>query len=615
MQLRLEPFFATRARRQVLVLLPLLLLLPCAAVAQKLGTGKGFKAAEYYDVPAEGQMRSLLEAARVQPLPEKVFQLSEMTLQSFATNGTRELTIKAPHCLYNAETKLASSPGPLRVVTADGKFWIEGEGFRFEQATSSLSISNRVHTFIDSDVLNSASETNGKGGAPSKNSPIEIRSGKFDYSAQTGAGLYQRDVEVSGTNRMSLRSQKLAFKLPVKERQLQRIDAEKDVAVDYTGLHATGQEMTYSADSGVVVMSGNPAWRNEQGEGRGDRLTIDRTNRVFRADGNAWVRMPSHTLSLSSLFLEQAKAASGKSPVSTNQFVEIASTYHEFHTNWAEFGQNVMATERVDGKTRATMSCELLSVSYSGSNQLNNLVAEQNFILQETTNSLRGGRAVFDGTNDVLTVTERPSWVSGARSGKGEVIRVYTRTNEMLVRGNASMRLPAQELARAADPRTVGGGKLTNETTNAWAEVFSGEYTMGEQGVQFRGGVYATHPQMNWASEVLTVHSSPGGQVDQLTGETGVAFDLLDNKGQKIHGIGDKAVYTYRVSSGVTNDLLELTGNPAVLQTATSTNRNNTIVFDRANNTVRNIGNYSISTAVKSTGTNALVLPNPKPKK
>src|SRR5204862_2217947 len=128
-----------------------------------------------------------------------------------------------------------------------------------------------------------------------------------------------------------------------------------------------------------------------------------------------------------------------------------------------------------------------------------------------------------------------------------------------------------------------------------------------------RGGVYASHPQMNWACETLTVHlPAEGGQVDQITAETGVAFDLLDNKGQPVHGIGDKAVYSFDVTDGKTNDLLVLTGRPASLQTATSTNRVNTIVYDRGSNVLRNLGNFTISTTVKGTDTNALMLPKTK---
>jgi lipopolysaccharide export system protein LptA len=260
------------------------------------------------------------------------------------------------------------------------------------------------------------------------------------------------------------------------------------------------------------------------------------------------------------------------------------------------------------------MTCGRMNVMYAGTNQVERLVAWNEVIIKNDTNMLRGGHAVFEGTNSVLEMTEKPAWANGLREGKGNVIRVNTSTNEMLVHGNASMRLPANELARAADPRSASTNKPPAKTgTNQWAEVFSEEYTLRPQTAQFRGGVYASHPQMNWASETLTVTLPPeGGQVDHIVAEQSVVFDLLDDKGQKLHGTGDKTVYSYTVSGGTTNDLLELTGAPGVLQSTNGTTRNKIIIFDRLNHLLKTPGDYSISGVVPSQGSNALVLPKPK---
>ncbi|HEY5909425.1 MAG TPA: LptA/OstA family protein [Verrucomicrobiae bacterium] len=580
------------------------------------GIQKGFKAAQFFGPPRDTQMQSLLQAERVQPVSERVFLLTGLTLQTFRETGDPELLIKAPQCLYDADAKSASSPGALRVTTADGKFSIEGEGFFLRQTNSSLVISNRVLTLIDPELLNSP-EAKGRAQTPKPGSPgIEIRADRFEYTGQTGGGLYERNVRVAGTNDVSLTSDRLAFQLPFKERQLQALQAQGNVVADRGGVHATGQSAVYSPDTGLIRLTGDPAWRSELREGRGDLLIIDRTNRVFRAEGNAWVRMPAQGLSLSAL-LSSSNSVAAPASKATNQFVEIASGYHEFRTNQAVFGEHVALSERMGNQPRGTLTCGLMNVTYTGSNQLDTLVAQQEVVLREGTNRLSGGKAVFTGRDGVLQLTESPAWSSGQRSGTGELIRVDTRTNEMLVQGKALMRLPASELAQAADPRAVPGA--ASPAANAavqWAEVRSAEYTLSPQQAQFRGGVEVTHPKMNWSSGTLTVQlPASGGQVESIVAERSVVFDLLDDKGQKVRGTGDQVVYTYEVTGTTTNDQVVLIGAPAVLEGKDGTTRNKTIVLDRANHKLITRGDYQITSQIKGLGTNALVLPNSKLRK
>ncbi len=579
------------------------------------GVQKGFKAAEFFGPPNETRMQSLLKAETVQPYSDKLFLLSGLTLQTYRESGEAELLVKAPQCLYNQDAKSASSAGPLRVTTADGKFSIEGEGFSLLQTNSSLVISNRVWTVIDPDLLNPQTNSPPRRANQTAGSGIEIRASHFQYSGENGIGVYQRKVRVTGSNDMSLTCEKLSFELPFKERQLKNLNAEQEVVVDHAGVHATAQRALYSTLNGLIRMQGNPAWRNELREGRGDELVIDRTNKIFRAEGHAWVSMPAQGLSISSL-VAPSNSVPANGTGGTNQFVEVASDFHEFRTNRASFGERVLVTERVANQPRGTMSCGHMEVTYTGSNQLQTLVADRSVVIQDQTNQLSGARAIYTGTNGVLELTGNPSWVSGERSGKGDLISVNTRTNEMLVRGYASMRLPAGELSRAANlkspnSRTNAPAQNTTAKTNEWAEVESREYTLAADGAQFRGNVRVTHPRMTWASETLDVDlPKTGGQVETMLAQRQVAFELVDDKGQKIRGRGDQAVYNYSVSPAGTNDVVQLVGSPAVLETEHGTNRNKIIILDRVKQQIITPGDYKIATTLKAARTNAFVLPN-----
>jgi hypothetical protein len=122
---------------------------------------------------------------------------------------------------------------------------------------------------------------------------------------------------------------------------------------------------------------------------------------------------------------------------------------------------------------------------------------------------------------------------------------------------------------------------------------------------------------MNWVCESLTVESIPGGKV--LTAEQGVVFDLIDEHGQKIHGTGNKAIYTNSITGSVTNDLLTLFGTPAKHAVLTMTNGttfdNPLIIFDRTSGKISGPGSeFRITGTNAVANTNLFLSPRQKPK-
>ena len=91
--------------------------------------------------------------------------------------------------------------------------------------------------------------------------------------------------------------------------------------------------------------------------------------------------------------------------------------------------------------------------------------------------------------------------------------------------------------------------------------------------------------------------------------EGSVAFDLSSENGQKIHGTGQKAVYTYNVTAAGTNDLIELTGNPILTLTNGTSFHNDPIVMDRANGKLRAPGRYIIHGVGDMGATNVVLAP------
>jgi lipopolysaccharide export system protein LptA len=513
----------------------------------------------------------------------------------------------------------------MHAQSADDKFSIEGEGFLWNQTNSSLFISNGVHTVVQSELLTAPADRQAAN-KPESASPLDIFSDKFEYTSTSGKAIYRNHAHVNGTN-LDLVGSILTLDLPQaapgKPAELKSILIETNVVLNYTNysgtnataLRATGQHAFYAATTGWLRVTGQPAWTAEGRAGRGDELLLDRTNKIFNANGHAWLELPGQSLGAG--LLTRSNTAP-KAPADTNRVVDIFSDSYELRTNWGVFRDNVHVSEKLGELERGKMTCSWMTVSFAGTNELQQLVALTNVVIEQDTNRFTAGKAVYTGTNSLLELTENPTWHSGPRSGKGNLIRVRTEPDEMYVKGNASVRLPAEELGEPLAPDSGAPNKpRAKNATRQFADVFCEDYTLRQDSAVFRGGVYASHTNMNWVCESLTVESIPGGKV--LTAEQGVVFDLIDEHGQKIHGTGNKAIYTNSITGSVTNDLLTLFGTPAKHAVLTMTNGttfdNPLIIFDRTSGKISGPGSeFRITGTNAVANTNLFLSPRQKPK-
>ena len=122
------------------------------AMAEKItNTGKDFNAVlQYHNPPNETQPKSTLSGAEAEFQSGGLILIHGLKLQSFATNARVEMSIESPQCVFDTAQNTASSAGHLEARSGDGRIFIEGEGFLFQQTNSHLIISNRVHTVIRS---------------------------------------------------------------------------------------------------------------------------------------------------------------------------------------------------------------------------------------------------------------------------------------------------------------------------------------------------------------------------------------------------------------------------------------------------------------------------------
>lgn len=254
------------------------------------------------------------------------------------------------------------------------------------------------------------------------------------------------------------------------------------------------------------------------------------------------------------------------------------------------------------------MSCQTMTVTFTGSNQLQGIVAERGVIIEREDRRLTADKAVYSATsatNGLLELTGSPAWQAAGREGRGKLIVVAGEQQEMQVLGNASMKLPAAELG-AFGTHATGTPRLNpaKTSTNGFAEITSEEYTLRPDHASFRGGVHVIHTNMNWACETLTAQlPAEGGSIDRLVAEQRVTFDGHDAQGQPARGTGDKAVYARELAGAATNETIRLTGNPARLETTDGVVRNGLIIWNLARNSISTPGPYSIHMLARNTNT------------
>ena len=609
---------------------------------QGLKSGQGIKFTEYYPT-RQTQLKSVLECARAQPQPNGRYLVTDAKWRSFRENGEGEMTVAAPECVYDSARRLISSSGRLHVQAAEGKFSIEGEGFLFQQTNSTLWVSNRVHTILHPELLSrpaTATNSNTAGRKPNPAaeaaSGMDIFSDQFTYCDASGQGVYEGNVKITGTNLTSTEGKltivltaperKLkthtAEPLGAPERKLKTLTAEHKVAVDYlTTAHervqAAGEWAFYSADTDLVQMTGQPTWRVGQRDGSGDELIFDRTNNIFRANGHASLKLPAQSLGSSGL-LSRTNTAARTPTTLTNQSVAILCDNYELRTNLAVFREQVRVCERLGDQLQGQMTCSLLTLTFTGTNELHKMVAEHQVIIEQKDRNFTAEKAEFTGTNSLLELTGDPHWQDGPRQGNGDQIRLNLAHDEMLVQGNAFMRLPAAELGQSA-VSAMGKPKRgeSRARTNEFAEVTCKEYSLTADSALFRGRVRIKHPQMNWVCDQITMRMAPtlgkAGRI--IIAEPDVVFDVTDDQGQTFHGAGKKVVYTHRITATLTNDLVELTGTPAVLESTNVVGRNNTINLDLATHKLTSPGKYMLLGSAPAGQITSLQPTKSKPKK
>jgi lipopolysaccharide transport protein LptA len=161
---------------------------------------------------------------------------------------------------------------------------------------------------------------------------------------------------------------------------------------------------------------------------------------------------------------------------------------------------------------------------------------------------------------------------------------------------DAQAAAPAPETPADATAAPAPAVVATNEPAPAAApaharpatEIFSdsADFNLKTHRVVYTGHVRVVDPQMKLTCGIMTATGPQSGRITNIVAEQDVVIDAVDNEGKPVHATGERAVYQYHVVHSVTNETVELTGNPRVEKTGYVATAD-TITWDRVNNTFR----------------------------
>jgi lipopolysaccharide export system protein LptA len=405
-----------------------------ACTSGRAQVAEGLTFPTYYDAHelTKGQtnrLKMLLTCKTAELLPNSTFRLGDMLLQHYDGYGRTNLVASSPHCIYNQPQKTVSSAAKLDVNAGDGLLVLEGVGFFCTLTNTALTLSNNVHTRIREDI-GTQLRTNksrspvltGTLAAAATNTPantnyVTILSDRMFFALTSNTVTYLGDVRVSAAQ-FEMTCQQLDGQRATNG-TLESIIAQHDVVLFNKADHSSayGQRAVYHIASGreLILLSGDRArWQDASREALARNFSFDLKEQHFRAEGNAYFKLPRMSIGQQSLL-------PGKSTLRTNVQADVEIT-----------------AEIVTAQLPTT------------NNPARSVSATSNVVVVSTADKSRatGDDVRYSEATGILEVNGHAFWQTDERIISGDTLFADRSNHVFAVNGNAFIRLPAVDLGR-----------------------------------------------------------------------------------------------------------------------------------------------------------------------
>jgi lipopolysaccharide export system protein LptA len=173
---------------------------------------------------------------------------------------------------------------------------------------------------------------------------------------------------------------------------------------------ATANEARFAEATGVLELNGNAFWQTGERIVSGDALFLDRTNRVFAVNSNAYIRLPMAELGKQSLLspFQNVRTNTARSPtniVATNmpQYVELWCNNFDYRGNFLTFRENVRSRFLEGTNAIGSLNCGWLVFRFN-SNQVESATAKEKVHIEQFPYTSTNG-VTISKTLDCHTVT------------------------------------------------------------------------------------------------------------------------------------------------------------------------------------------------------------------
>ena len=505
-------------------------------------------------------------------------ELTGLTLTISGGPGSPEFIVEAKSCLWDRQTGLTTSFGPLSLRSSDGKFELSGEGFRFDSAKSSLVVSNSVTGRIAKSfsgapgiVGPSVPRTTTGSNAPTVPDPkpdefVEISSTTFEFTPERVE--FRRAVRVRD-GESSMEAERLTGRL-VTGGGIERVEGEGLVRFVRGDLRTSSDAATYSPGNGRVALHGNVQWSLGQRTGMADDLSIDSTANRFTANGDVSVKLPSTTLlPVDWLGTNQTLGAPAE--------LQIRSHALEFGGDHATFSDMVWVTDGVGTE----LSAGVLEVTFA-TNKVTQLVARDSVQLRAGNATLAAARVSYSAETGLAVFTGDLAWTVLQIAGSSDEVALDSKAKEFRATGHVQAKVPNTSLSlpenqtknNATKPRPARSLRIDSDRLVAMngKAVFLGQAGVVDESDSTRG----------LTADVLAAFFDAKGKLEHLMAESSVRVRSAQGD-----ALGGKAAYD------IAKEQIDLFESPRIAlrdQQYTA----DRFVFDLATGKVEIVGAYRI---------------------
>jgi lipopolysaccharide export system protein LptA len=272
---------------------------------------------------------------------------------------------------------------------------------------------------------------------------VEITSRIFDYDQKTAA--YQGNVhakEAQGT----IDSEFLTVYFGSEGNRPERIVAETNVTIVRGESRVHGNKAVYEIESEWLRVEGAPEWQIGDKHGESAFLALRPKTQEFQAGGGVHMvvnKVPGMSLSLDS----EAHTNLTIQP-RPNELMDVFAGRLDHKDNLSIF-ENAVRIKDSQGE----IHCEFLVISTGISNQVTQIVADQNVVITQTNMVTTSARAFYTLTNGIVELTGSPTLKSSDRLLTADVFLLNRSNNTFKTRGKYRIEMARPPESRKPSPK------------------------------------------------------------------------------------------------------------------------------------------------------------------